>query len=87
MYRLVSDLCIFTVFHRHQRFPNVLSNYFSKSLDLDSQFLKDCEYIDLLTSRESQSNLFPNQLKLLPPDIVKQIEHSRKEKGLTEKDK
>ena len=60
---------------------------FSKCLDLDSQFLKDCEYIDVLASTESQDSLFPTHIKLLPPDIVKQIEQSRREKGLTEKDK
>ena len=66
---------------------NVLCVIFSKCLDLDSQFLKDCEYIDVLASTESQDSLFPTRIKLLPPDIVKQIEQSRREKGLTEKDK
>ena len=55
-------------------------------MDLDSQFAKDCDFVDVLARTETQENLFPTEVKLLPPDIVKQIEKSRKEKGHTEND-
>ena len=55
-------------------------------MDLESQFQKDCEYMTMLTHSEPQANLFPSSVKLLPPDIVKQIEITRRDQGL-DKDK
>ncbi len=56
--------------------------YFSGVPDLETQFVRDSLLIDTIASQFTQTELFPTNVKLLPPDIVKQIERSRRERGL-----
>jgi len=62
---------------------SVASNY----KNLADQFSTDCDFVDTLASHQPIQNTFKAEVKLLPPDVVKQQELNRQDKRLTEKDK
>lgn len=54
--------------------------------NLGDQFSTDCDFVDTLASRQPIQNTFKAEVKLLPPDIVKQLEMNKQDRRLMEKE-
>lgn len=65
---------------------NLLSGA-SNYKNLGDQFSTDCDFVDTLASRQPIQNTFKAEVKLLPPDIVKQLEMNNQDRRLMEKEK
>lgn len=51
----------------------------SPGVRLEQQFREDSKYVDILANECPSSMLFSSDIKLLPPDIAKQLERRKQE--------
>lgn len=65
----------------------LLIYYHSESTNLDEQFARDCTLFDSIALQVPIRSLYVEKPKILPPDIVRDIERHREELGYTDQDK